>query len=344
MGNNIFRPLTTYEERDAEWLVPGWIPKGCVGGFAADGGSGKTTIACHTLAGVSAGKPLFFESPDISREPMPVAFLAAEDSISTKLKRKLRLYGANMELVYTPDLMSDGGKLLQKLRYGSPEIASFVRSVKPAICIFDPLQSFLDPSLNMGSRNAMRNALAPLIALGEETGCVFLVVAHTNKRQRASGRDRIADSADFWDISRFMLMAGIDTETGLHYLSQEKSNYGELMRTRLFSIDKDGIIHGEGETWKRDREFQSDRENAASPSTREDCKQWILTQLEQNGNRMPTARLDQEAKDEGYSNATLRRAKDSLKSDNEISYHSTGNGKGGKTWYIERTIPTEPPF
>lgn len=344
MGSSIFRPLTTYEERDAEWLIDGWIPKGCAGGFAADGGSGKTSLSCHILAGVSAGKPLFFEDPEVKREPMPVAFLAAEDSITTKLKRKLRLYGANMDNVFTPDLMSDGGKLLQRLRYGSPEIALFVRTVKPAICIFDPLQSFLPPELNMGSRNAMRNALAPLIALGEETGCVFLVVAHTNKRQRASGRDRIADSADFWDISRFMLMAGIDTETGLHYLSQEKSNYGELQKTKLFSIDNDGIIHGEGETWKRDREFQADKENAASPSTRDDCKQWILEQLGQNGNRIPTARLDQAAKDDGYSNATLRRAKDALKTDGEIRYTSTGNGKGKKEWYIERIIPGEPPF
>lgn len=99
----------------------------------------------------------------------------------------------------------------------------------------------------------MRDCMAPLISLGEETGTTFIVVCHTNKRPKASGRDRIADSADLWDVSRSVLMAGYTEDQGVRYLSNEKNNYTTLQETLLFTIDNSGQAHAEGTSWKRDR-------------------------------------------------------------------------------------------
>ena len=38
-----FRPLSDFDEREATWLIPGWVPKGQITLLAADGGTGKTT-------------------------------------------------------------------------------------------------------------------------------------------------------------------------------------------------------------------------------------------------------------------------------------------------------------
>ncbi len=87
----------------------------------------------------------------------------------------------------------------------------------------------------------MRDCMALSLAWGEECGTTFLIICHTNKRKGAYGRDRIADSADLWDVCRSVMMAGYTEEQGVRYLSNEKNNYEQLHgETILFTIDGDG--------------------------------------------------------------------------------------------------------
>lgn len=48
------------EEKEAEWLVSQYIPKGCITILAGDGGGGKTTTWCGIAAAVSNGTKVFF--------------------------------------------------------------------------------------------------------------------------------------------------------------------------------------------------------------------------------------------------------------------------------------------
>ena len=332
---NCFKTLDDFEEEEATWLVPGWIPEGQITLMAADGGVGKTTVWVNILAAVSNGRRCILDPPEMTREPLKTAFLTTEDSVRKKLKRKLRLAGANMANILTPDFMADRDGALRGLKFGSQDMERFVRHFKPSLCVFDPVQGFIPPDINMGSRNAMRDCMAPLIALGEETGCTFLVVCHTNKRKGAWGRDRIADSADLWDVSRSVLMAGYTEDEGIRYLSNEKNNYAELRDTLLFSIDDDGQVHREGTSWKRDREFTQEAAVNVSAPRREDCKAWILNALDSTGGALPSKELEQTAKAAGYSYATLRRAKDELKASKEIKFFQTGGSKD-KVWHVQK--------
>ena len=158
-----------------------------------------------------------------------------------------------------------------------------LRSVRPALCIFDPVQGFTPPKLNMGSRNEMRDCMAPLLSIGEEIGTASLVVCHTNKRKGAAGRDRIADSADLWDIARSVLMAGYTEDQDVRYLSNEKNNYARLQQTLLFRVDGEGQVQREGTSWKRDRDYVTGAEIARSAPKREACKAFLLQTLEEAG-------------------------------------------------------------
>ena len=140
----------------------------------------------------------------------------------------------------------------------------FIKHFKPALCVFDPVQGFVPPDINMGSRNAMRDCMAPLISLGEEYGTTFIVVCHTNKRKGAWGRDRIADSADLWDVARSVMMSGFTEEREVRYISNEKNNYAQPQETILFSVNDDGQIQQEGTSWKRDKEYMADFATAIS--------------------------------------------------------------------------------
>ena len=338
-----FKTLDTFDEEEATWLVPGWIPEGQITLMAADGGIGKTTLWCNLIAAISSGRRCILDPPDHTRTAQKVAFLTTEDSVRKKLKKKLRLAGANMSNVITPDFLADKDGVLRGLKFGTNEMERFIKHFRPSLCVFDPVQGFVPPDINMGSRNAMRDCMAPLISLGEETGTTFIVVCHTNKRKGAFGRDRIADSADLWDVSRSVMMAGYTEDQGVRYLSNEKNNYCELQETLLFSIDSDGQAQAEGTSWKRDREYTQESAANVSAPKREDCKDWVLHELDEAGGAMPSKDMDDKATLAGYSFRTLRRAKEDLKKTGEIKYFQTGGGKE-KTWHIQKaSVFTELP-
>lgn len=60
---SLFKPLQSFQEEDARWLVPGWIPEGQIALLAADGGIGKTTLWCHVIAALSSGTTCILAPP-----------------------------------------------------------------------------------------------------------------------------------------------------------------------------------------------------------------------------------------------------------------------------------------
>jgi hypothetical protein len=184
----------------------------------------------------------------------------------------------------------------------------------------------------MGDRNAMRQCLAPLIGYGEEYGTTFIIIVHSNKRSNAWGRNRIADSADIWDISRSVLIVGETKDKGIRYISQEKNNYGQLSETILFSISDEKIIK-HGVTTKRDREFMTEASGERSAPARDEAREFILDSLRDG--EMQIKELDESAKALGLSQSAMRRAKEQLKAEKAVTVRR-GSGKI-PTWYISLT-------
>lgn len=336
-----FHTLAEFAEEDVSWLVEGWLPEGQITLLAADGGTGKTTLWCNLIAALSSGKPCLLDPPGTERTPMRVAFFSTEDSVTKKLKRQLRESGANQDNVITLDFSSGGGTALRELKLGSDRLRELIAYFRPALCVFDPIQGFLPHGMNMGSRNEMRECMAPLIALGEEFGTTFLVVCHTNKRMGAADRSRLADSADLWDVARSVLMMGTTEEPGQRYLSNEKNNYADRQETLLLSFEAGGKLVKTGTTWKRDREFMQEATARRSAPQREECKAYILQKLEEAGNTLPSKELEQLVKQAGYSGSTLKRAKKELKESSAIQYENKGNSTN-KVWMVQRTEFSEP--
>lgn len=175
---SLFKPLSSFQEEEAHWLVPGWIPEGQISVIAADGGIGKTTLWCHVIAALSNGATCILDPPDFTRQPVKVTFLTTEDSVRKRLRKKLRLAGANMDNIITPDFAEDRSGLLRKVKFGTPEMEKVLRGLRPALCVFDPVQGFTPPKVNMGSRNEMRDCMAPLISI---SGLIWSVLPTLKK-------------------------------------------------------------------------------------------------------------------------------------------------------------------
>lgn len=237
------------------------------------------------------------------------------------LKARLRKAEANLNNIYSVSLRDDR---FSKIKFNSQLLKDLIDEIRPALVIFDPLQAFIPSDIQMGQRNAMRNCLNPLIGIGEEYGTTFLIIVHTNKRQGTYGRNRIADSADVWDIARSVMIAGYTQDNDVRYLSHEKSNYGELGETALFTI-RDGVAQLKGYSDKRDADFVRDRDfSAYQAPQRQDAEKFIIEFLK-NGKK-PTKDMDDTAKASGISAGTLKRAKTKLRGSGLLGVMSEGYG------------------
>jgi hypothetical protein len=329
--------LENFQERDKEWLIPGYMPKGCITLLCSDGGIGKTTIWCDTLAAFTTGRTTLFdkalEIPFQTGEKRSVMYFSKEDPTEEILKRKLREAGADQTRIRCFGLDDER---LSKIWYGSLLLEKLVEKYKPDIVVFDTLQAFLPDGVDMAKRKDMRDALNPLNALGAKFGTTFLMVMHTNKSAN-SGRQRMADSSDIWDLGRSALMAGRTKDEGICYLSHEKSNYGRLQKTILFSVSDSGIEF-KGTSKKKDRDYVAEGVAISAPTPKlDEAKDFILENVD---GCIEVGELERIAKAAGISKGTLENARAALKKDKLIRVGSTGFGKD-KKWMLYTTNKNE---
>lgn len=322
--------MDTVEEKTPEWLINGFIPKGQITLIAGNGGVGKTTVWCNIVAAISSGKACFFDHNKIGTDPHTVMYFSSEDDIQATLKGRLRKNGADMKNILTISL---DDPRFQDIKYNSQFLEYLISTHKPVLVVFDPLQSFIPSNINMGYRNAMREVLNPLIGLGMKYGVTILIMAHTNKRENAYGRNRIADSSDIWDIARSVFIVGFTGNDNMRYLSHEKSNYGIPQDTVIFSIN-DGVPTLCGTTPQKDQDYQSGKKFEKKSTALDEAKDFILDTL-QSG-EMGSKELNDLAAAMSISAVTLNRAKADLSKKNYITIKRVGspNGKEKRKTFI----------
>lgn len=326
--------------KEPEWLIPGYVPRYGITTLGGEGGTGKTSIICNIAASITTGRyPFLLDGMQIpfSGEPEKVLFFSAEDSWEYVLGQRLVNNGADMNLIkYLPP----SNPSFVDLNLNSELLEGYIADEKPGLVLLDPIQSFIPENLRMGDRNAMRKCFTPLLGYGEKYKTTFIIVVHVNKQSGVYGRKRIADSSDIWDASRSVLMLGETQEKGVRYLTQEKSNYGRLERTALYTLNDKGIPVFKAYTDKKDRDYvmaESLKRNIA-PAL-EDAKEFILDTL-RGQKQMEVAELDGLAKASGISENALKNAKTALKKENVIRTWSVGFNP--KKYLISLTASEKP--
>lgn len=333
--------LEEAEEKPVDWLIPEFIPRGSITLLAGDGGSGKTTCWCALAAAISRGEdPEFLKILRNEYDPGPnpfdssVWFFTAEDDVERVLLKRLKKAGADTSKI---KYLSAADEAFPQIKFNSNELAWLIEEHRPTLCIFDPVQSFIPPDMHMGERNAMRQVLTPLMGFGEKYGTSFLLVAHTNKRQGAWGRNRIADSADLWDACRSVIIVGQVPGEQTRYFSQEKCNYAPRAQTRLFTINS---VNGQAEfhsfSQKYDQDFVKASDLTRGSPDRDEAKNFILEYLTEHSDEEITVKnLMENAKSYGISDSTLRRAKEELTKSKKIRIKQRGKkGQRGTDWYV----------
>ncbi len=316
--------------------IPGYIPRREICIMAGDGGVGKTFCWTAIAAAVSSGnRPFLLNNlvPADPASPEKVMYFSSEDSNEAVLLPRLKASGALLENIITIDSKHDS---FSAVKINSGFLEKLLDQYRPALCIFDPLQSFLPRGTSMIARNDMREAMGKLHVYGEKYGTTFLIIMHTNKKSDVWGRKRLADSADIWDVARAVLVVGKVGEDGpsTKYLSQEKSSYGREQQTVLFRIVGNAVEFA-SYTDKKDRDFVlAAARNGRQAPARDAAQEFVTQYLEEHG-ECTVKQLDDAAKNSLIAGKTLRSAKERLREQGKITMRQAGNGSGkGVMWYI----------
>ena len=326
--------------QNVDWLVPDLLPRGELSLLGADGGTGKGLWQAQLIACVTTGKTSgFFPVPPA--QTGKVLILAGEDDPGKVLKARLLAAGADMNRVLVLTADDYFAKTGQPLTLKDQALADFAAKAGPLLLIVDPLQSFLPSDVEMASRNQMRSALLPLRAIAAKQGCAVLIVMHSNKKQGVSGRARLADSSDIWDMARSVLMMGRAKNDGKIYLSHEKNSYARPQQTVLLHID-DVEVEGvktaravfDGYTDKKDADFIEER-RVRTAETRQDTRSAILNVLSESRlGSMPSNELRAAVLREiGCSDSTYNRVYSELVKSGEIAKHQINQGGNVRSWF-----------
>ena len=174
-----------------------------------------------------------------------------------------------------------------------------------------------------------------------KAGPLLLIVMHSNKKQGVSGRARLADSSDIWDMARSVLMMGRAKNDGKIYLSHEKSSYARPQQTVLLHID-DVEVEGvktaravfDGYTDKKDADFIEER-RVRTAETRQDTRSAILNVLSESRlGSMPSNELRAAVlREVGCSDSTYNRVYSDLTKSSQIAKQAIRGKDGRNRWY-----------
>ena len=278
-----------------------------------------------------------------------VSLLGADGGTGKVLKARLLAAGADMNRVLVLTADDYFGKTGQPLTLKDQVLADFAAKAGPLLLIVDPLQSFLPAGVEMASRNQMRSILLPLKAIAAAQQCAVLLVMHSNKKQGVSGRKRLADSSDIWDMARSVLMMGRSNSDGKIYLSHEKSSYSRPQQTVLLHIEDvelDGVRTAQavfdGYTDKKDADFIKEP-RVRQAQTKEDTRDAILNVLaESRLGSMASPQLKSEVMREiGCSEGTYNRAYGDLVKSHAIAKYQLNQKGGVRGWFTRLPYRSE---
>lgn len=300
---------------EVSYLWRPYIPLGKLTLIEGDPGLGKSWLTLAIAAAVSRGEGLPGES---KRAPETVLLLTAEDGLSDTVRPRFDKLDANLERLHAIDgyvVLDDEGLCKLKEHFAD---------IKPALCIIDPLVSYIGPSIDINKANQVRAYTAKLADLAKKHSCAIVAVRHLTKSAREKAIYRGLGSIDFTAASRSVLHVAISPDDEhTRVVAHAKCNYSLPGRSLTYTLNN-GFFAWTGTTHFSAQDLcepPPDRDARTRLSEAEDFLQQTLA-----SGPVSAKEIFPDAKAQGISERTLKRAK------RKLNVHSR---KGPEEWLWE---------
>lgn len=314
-----FTRASDIKPKPVHWLWEDRVALGTLALLAGREGIGKSTIAYDLAARITRG-----ELPGVFKgEPRSVAVVATEDSWGHTIVPRLMGADADLERVLRVDVSTSEGV------DGSLSLPQDIRALEEllglenvALVLLDPLMSRLG-DLDTHKDSEVRQALEPLVALANRSGCAMLGLIHLNKSGSTDPLSLIMGSRAFAAVARAVLFAMNDEEAAKRYLGQPKNNLGRvdlpsleyaIQSAHVADTDEGPIFTGKvvwtGEVEQSIRELLvATGEAAEAVTATAEAGTWLVEYLTSVGGKSASSKIKQEGKAAGHSESALKKAR-----------------------------------
>lgn len=198
------RSLDEYEDKDFEWIWPGYFPTAGISLVGGEPGVGKSTFLSWFAATLSTGTP-FFNEPFEEREPCSVLMFRGEDDVSRVVKKKAAQFGADLSKIVVFEEFGESSKLLPPSLQRLDALAAAVDATErktgvPCRAIFvDPVSIAWGDGVDSNKQTDVRAVLRPLQIFVEERNLAAVLVTHLRKsttNDKSSLKDRFIGAID----------------------------------------------------------------------------------------------------------------------------------------------------
>ena len=315
-GEDPMYSATEIEAEEVQWLWPGRIPLGKIVTLDGDPATGKSTLAIDIASRVSRGAPW----PDGSAAAMAcnVLLMCAEDGHADTVVPRLNGATADLGKVHflnkVPRHDPAGERYLEfpAIPRDTTFIEYAIRHYDAKLLIVDVLMAYLTGDAHRDQE--VRQALAPLAEVAQRTGCAMLLLRHLNK---GSGKAlyRAGGSIGITGAARASYTVGKDpNDPGRIVMATTKTNVAQEPPSLAYRLEPIPGSHVARIAWEAAPvditadELTTYRE----PARRTPAEKWLAAYLADHGGQAPTTQLQDAAKEAGFPERTIRRARDSI--------------------------------
>ncbi|WP_407485476.1 AAA family ATPase [Acinetobacter baumannii] len=313
--------MANIQAQAINWLWYGWLPLGKMTILAGAGGCGKTNLSLALIATITTGGSF----PDGSKceNVGKVLIYSTEDDPADTLLPRLMANGADVSKI---DIIA--GRINDKGEnepfdpsQDFPKIEQYIKA-NPDIklLMIDPIVSAVGGDMNKA--NDVRKSLQPLVDLANEYKFAVLGITHFSKGSAGSTpADRIIGSQAFTALARMAWSAAKREDDGDCILVRAKSNNSILEGGVRYQIESETVLDNIETTktvWLGTiegtaKELLGEAESTEnSNGTTVDMAKEFLIDLLSSVENMPSKEVRSQAKDAGFSPASIRRAQEKL--------------------------------
>ena len=288
------------EVEDIEWLIYPFIPYGKITIIQGDPGEGKTTLVLQIIARLTKGEAIINEK---AKQPINVIYQTAEDGLGDTIKPRLLSADADCSKVLVID-DKDTPLTMRDVR-----LEQAIVETKAKLVVLDPIQGFLGADVDMHRANKIRPVMKHIAELADKYKCAIILIGHMNKCSMGKSTYRGLGSIDFQAAARSVLIVGrIKDELEIRVVCQTKSSLAPEAKSIAFRLSKENGFEWIGE-------YDVTADDLLSGTAKGTKKQAAIDFLEEfvlNGAK-PQTEIMKLAKEKGFSEKTVRNAKDELK-------------------------------
>jgi 5S rRNA maturation endonuclease (ribonuclease M5) len=328
-GTLITRRVSDVEARPIRWLWAHRVPRGKLTILAGFPGLGKSQLTAYLAARVTAGG-VWPDGGGKAPGGAQAVILTAEDDTADTLRPRLEAAGADLERVHIVDGVIRGysgdGTRHQRMFSLESDLAALDTKLtelkQVELVIVDPISAYLG-NIDSHVNAEVRGALGPVKELAESHGAAFVAVSHMSKAGGPQALLRVTGSLAFIAAARAGYLVAADPQNAERMLFLPlKINIARQQPGLAFHIETANVSSAAGDietsrvVWEDapvtvtadEVMSQSDPEEA---SALKEARDWLKDTLADGP--VSSAELQRQAKAQGISTATLRRAKKSLK-------------------------------